>query len=215
MITKNTECDSPEPQSVFSPLEYFIQSLDSPPMVWEWELEAQDCLCSLCNWQKRKADEVKGWKGLENNNKNIVANKPTSLWTDQQPAAKTRSRMEEWMQRNGRAAWCDPAPQWVHPNYSQTLLFNLLGRYGGDHNSADLDKRLNLEGNVFNTMFCIWANPPKMIKQRKKVSPSDCGLNTFWDHLDFWGQFGLFGEIWTNGWPWNMKLCLSFWKNPK
>ena len=99
--------------------------------------------------------------------------------------------MEEWMERNGRAAWCDPAPQWVHPNYSQTLLFNLLGRYGGDHNSADLDKRLNLEGNVFNTMFCIWANPPKMIKQRKKVSPSDCGLNTFWDHLDFWGQLRL------------------------
>ena len=45
---------------------------------------------------------------------------------------------------------------------------------------------------LFNTMFCIWAtHPPKMLKRMKKVSPSDCQLNTFWDHLDFWGQLRL------------------------
>ena len=44
----------------------------------------------------------------------------------------------------------------------------------------------NLQYNVL-----YFTHPPKMLKRMKKVSPSDCQLNTFWDHLDFWGQLRL------------------------
>ena len=87
---------------------------------------------------------------LENNNKKMIANKPAN----QQPKLG-----QEWKneckemgeQRDAIRPPSESTPITARPCFS--TCWGGMGR--GDHNSADLDKRLNLEGNVFNTMFCI------------------------------------------------------------
>ena len=205
MITKNTECDSPEPQSVFSPLEYFIQSLDSPPMVWEWELEAQDCLCSLCNWQKRKADEVKGWKGWKITTRRwLQTNQPHfGLTSSQQP--KLGQEWKNECKEMGEQRDAIRPPSESTPITARPCFSTCWGGMGGTTTVRTLTRgsilreMSSIQCSVFEPTHPKWSNRGKRFLQATADWILFGTIWTFGGNLDFLGKFGpMVGhEIWN------------------
>ena len=74
MITKNTECDSPEPQSVFSLYPKFGFS----PHGLRMRIGGTRLLVLFVQLAKKKSRRGQRMKRLENNNKKMIANKPAN-----------------------------------------------------------------------------------------------------------------------------------------